>query len=81
MRRHNYPFLESHLQEHKRFVENFTALAKEAEAGTCDPYYLSFRAQLLLYDWFTGHLAKTDRHMGRHLLAVMQPPSGNVSQV
>jgi hemerythrin-like metal-binding protein len=80
MRRYDYSFLESHLQEHKRFIENFMALTKEAEAGTSDPHYLSFRVQLLLFDWFTGHLAKTDRHMGRHLLGAMQrlsvtPPS------
>ena len=72
MRRYDYPFLESHLQEHKRFVENLMALTEEAEAGTSDPHYLSFRIQLLLFDWFTGHLAKTDRHMGRHLLGAMQ---------
>jgi len=75
MRRYDYPFLESHLQEHKRFIENFLALTKEAEAGASDPHYLSFRVQLLLFDWFTGHLAKTDRHMGRHLLGAMQRPS------
>ena len=79
MRRYDYPFLESHLQEHKRFIENFMALATEAEAGTCDPNYLSFRVQLLLFDWFTGHLAKTDRHMGRHLLSAMQRPSDTTS--
>ena len=75
MRRYNYPFLESHLQEHKRFIENFMALATETEAETSDPHYLSFRVQLLLFDWFTGHLAKTDRHMGRHLLGAMQRDS------
>jgi hemerythrin len=72
MRRYDYPFLTSHLQEPKRFVENLMALTEEAEAGTSDPHYLSFRIQLLLFDWFTGHLAKTDRHMGRHLLGAMQ---------
>jgi adenylate cyclase len=75
MRRYDYPFLESHLQEHKRFIENLMMLTVEAEAGTSDPHYLAFRVQLLLFDWFTGHLAKTDRHMGRHLLGAMQRPS------
>lgn len=76
MQHYNYPFRESHLQEHKRFIENFMALTKEAEAGNSDPHYLSFRIQLLLFDWFTGHLAKTDRHMGRYLLGAMKLPPG-----
>jgi adenylate cyclase len=77
MRQHNYLFLESHLQEHKRFIENFLALTREAEEEASDPYYLSFRIQLLLFDWFTGHLAKADRHMGRHLLGGAAPTAHN----
>lgn len=75
MRHYNYPFIDSHLQEHRRFIENLTALKEEAEANTYDPLFLSFRTQILLFDWFTGHIAKTDRHMGRHLLNAMQPPA------
>jgi hemerythrin len=75
MRHNEYPFLESHLQEHKRFIENFIALTQESVAGTCDPLYLSFRVQLLLFDWFTGHIAKTDRHMGRHQLGSLRSTS------
>lgn len=67
MRAGDYPFLESHLQEHRRFVENFTALHEEADAGTGDRLFLSFRTQLLLFNWFSGHVAKSDRHMGRYL--------------
>ena len=77
MHRYNYSFLDSHLQEHKRFIENFTALKKEAEANTCDPLYLSFRTQLLLFEWFTGHVAKADRHMGRYLVHAIQPPASH----
>jgi adenylate cyclase len=73
MRQHHYPFLASHLQEHKRFIENFTALKEEADAGDCDLPYLSFRTQLLLFDWFTGHIAKSDRHMARHLHSANLP--------
>ena len=79
MRRNEYPFIESHLQEHKRFIENFMALTQEAKTGIGDPHYLSFRVQLLLFDWFTGHIAKTDRHMGRHLLGNIQPSSDATS--
>ncbi len=74
MRRYNYPFLDSHLQEHKRFIDNFMALKEEADEGSSDPYHLSFRTQLLLFDWFTGHIAKTDRHLGRYLQKNMQMP-------
>lgn len=72
MHRYNYSFCASHMQEHQRFIENFMALWNEAESHTCDPRYLSFRTQLLLFDWFTGHVAKIDRHMGRYLVQAMQ---------
>jgi len=76
MRRHNYPFLDSHLQEHKRFIDNFVALKEEADEGKCDLPYLSFRTQLLLFDWFTGHIAKTDRHLVRYLQSVEKKDAG-----
>ena len=67
MSQYDYPFLKGHMQEHIRFIENFTALKEEADAGNYDLPYLSFRTQLLLFDWFTGHIAKTDRHAGRFI--------------
>jgi hemerythrin len=67
MHRHDYPFLDSHLQEHQRFIENFAALSEEAHEGKYDLPHLSFRTQLLLFDWFTGHIAKSDRHFVRYL--------------
>lgn len=72
MRQYNYPFIDSHLREHKRFFENFKALKEEADSGKCDLPYLSFRTQLLLLDWFTGHIAKLDRHAGRFILGAKQ---------
>ena len=80
MRHYEYPFLESHMQEHQRFIENFTVLKEEADEDNCDLPYLSFRTQLLLLDWFTGHIAKSDRHAGRYLLHAMQPsPAASIS--
>lgn len=72
MRRYDYPFLKSHLQEHQRFIENFMALKEEADSSECDLSYLTFRTRLLLLDWFTGHIAKSDRHAGRHILSARQ---------
>lgn len=68
MQRHGYGFLDSHQQEHKRFVENFMTLKAEAGIAKNDLRYLVFRTRILLYDWFTGHIARADRHMGRHLI-------------
>jgi hemerythrin-like metal-binding protein len=75
MKGQDYPFAESHLQEHKRFNENVAALVRETEATAVNPRYLSFRIQLLLFDWFSGHVAKADRHMGRHLGFIPPQPS------
>lgn len=73
MRTYAYPFLETHLIEHKRFVENCLALKEEIFEENCDIPFISFRTQLLLFDWFTGHIAKSDRHAGKHLLKARQP--------
>lgn len=70
MQRYHYPFLEYHLQEHRRFIRDIAAL--RADVGKVDPMYLSFRTMLMMCDWFNGHFAKTDRHMVRHLLSQMK---------
>jgi adenylate cyclase len=72
MRQYNYPFIAAHLQEHNRFIDNFRALKDETAEGDSDLSYLAFRAQLLLFDWFSGHIVKSDRHAGRHLINAMQ---------
>jgi len=66
MRQQNYPLAESHAQEHKRFIENYTELARRMEATTEDPRYLAYRTELLLLDWFSSHTT-ADRHFARFL--------------
>ncbi|BCK88023.1 bacteriohemerythrin [Sideroxyarcus emersonii] len=68
MHEHNYPFADGHIQEHKRFIENFTELEQKARKNTEDCRYLAFRTELLLLDWFASHATKADRHFARHLL-------------
>ena len=70
MQEYDYPFIEAHLQEHKRFIENFMALKEEVDTDNYDAVYLSFRTQLLFQDWFGGHIAQSDHHAGRHLIRV-----------
>ncbi len=67
MHEHNYPFVEGHMQEHKRFIENFSELEKRSGDNTEDPRYLAFRTQLLLLDWFASHATKADRHFARFM--------------
>lgn len=67
MREHNYPFADSHTQEHKRFIENYRDLEKRMHAGKEDARYLAYRTELLLLDWFASHATRADRHFARHL--------------
>lgn len=85
MRQFGYPFYENHIREHKRFIKDFNALKEEVDSGHFDLPYLSFRTQLLLQDWFTGHIAKMDRHAGRYILNAKQsaaapvPPAARIA--
>jgi hemerythrin len=63
----HYPFIESHQQEHQRFIKHFKELEQRSLASIDDPRYLSFRTELLLLDWFSSHATKGDRHMTRFL--------------
>lgn len=67
MRKHDYPFADSHAQEHNRFIENFTALSNKVGNRSEDPRYLAFRTELLLLDWFASHATKADRHFVRYI--------------
>ncbi|MDD4928700.1 MAG: adenylate/guanylate cyclase domain-containing protein [Gallionella sp.] len=69
MKRYSYPFIEEHIREHKRFIEDFMALKEELDSENHDPSFLAFRAQLLLFDWFSGHIAHSDRHAGRFIVS------------
>jgi hemerythrin-like metal-binding protein len=72
MQRQDYPFLDDHMHEHRKFREYFTAFRDRIEAGSPDPTILLFRAQLLLLDWFANHTTRSDRHLGRYLAAASQ---------
>lgn len=67
MRELGYPFTDNHCQEHQRFAENCQELAKKTLAKINDPLYLSFRVELLVLDWFSSHITKSDRHFARFL--------------
>lgn len=75
---YHYPFVDDHLHEHERFIEDFRALKEEADSEDYDVSHLSFRAQLLLFDWFGGHISHSDRHAARHINAQIKPPSRDI---
>lgn len=78
MYRHDYPFLKKHVQEHKRFVDDFTGLKEEVDTTNYDLHHLLFRAQLLLFDWFGGHIANSDRHAARHIINARPPDNFDI---
>jgi hemerythrin len=67
MREINYPFINEHIQEHQKFIQEFIRLKNNIISGLHDPLYLSFQIQLLMFDWFANHTTKTDRHLGRFI--------------
>ncbi len=69
MTQYGYQFIDDHLREHSRFIDEFMALKEQVDAGNYDIPYLAFRAQLLLFDWFSGHIAQSDRHAGRYIVS------------
>jgi adenylate cyclase len=75
MRQCGYPFVDSHLKEHQRFKKRFAELKDEIDSGKSDMAYISFRTQLLLLDWFTGHISRIDRHAGRFISNARQEPA------
>ena len=68
MAQYNYPYAEEHLREHTRVIEYFTTIKEAFDTENCDVVHFSFRTQLLLLDWFSGHIAHSDRHAGRHFV-------------
>lgn len=67
MLEHHYPFLDSHIQEHRHFIQHYQALQSRMHAGDEDPRYIAYRTELLLLDWFAAHAIRADRHFARHL--------------
>lgn len=75
---YHYPFIDDHRHEHRRFREEFMVLREEADSESYDMSLLSFRAQLLLFDWFAGHISHSDRHAARHINKQIKPASRDV---
>ena len=69
MREASYPLLEDHLNEHRNFGARFVRLKADIASGLHEPLYLGFQIQLFLFDWFANHTTRTDRHLGKFLLA------------
>lgn len=65
----HYPMLGEHVQEHRRFVQEFGKLKEAILGGQHDALYLCFQIQLLMFDWFAHHTTRTDRHLSRFILA------------
>ncbi|MDP2762228.1 MAG: adenylate/guanylate cyclase domain-containing protein [Sideroxyarcus sp.] len=67
MRKHLYPFVDSHTHEHQHFIANYRNLLKQFRSGCHDQRYLAYRIELLLLDWFASHANKADRHFARYM--------------
>jgi hemerythrin len=68
MRDAKYIFTREHQQQHERLLLNLAQIESEIASGSENPTYLAFRIRVGLMDWLTNHSAKSDRHLGHHLL-------------
>jgi hemerythrin len=66
----DYPFMKHHQREHRRFINDFAVLKEAFDKESMDFSYLTFRIQLLMFDWFNSHILNSDRHASRHILHV-----------
>ena len=66
MRVHAYPQRAEHEAEHRRFIEDFKELQREyvKEGGTA---LLLVKVNGRVTQWLAGHIARTDRELGKHL--------------
>jgi hemerythrin len=69
MHKFHYPMMGDHVQEHRKFIKEFIRLKENITSGLHDPLYLGFQIQLMMFDWFANHTTKTDRHLGKFILA------------
>jgi hemerythrin len=77
MRAVAYPLMNEHLHEHRMFSEQYARLKHDIASGLHDPLYLGFRIQLFLFDWWTAHMTKTDRHLGKFIRASANAGNSN----
>lgn len=66
MRLHRYPQRAEHEAEHRRFVEDYTALRSEwARDGATG--FLLVKLNNRVAQWLTSHISRTDRELGSFL--------------
>ncbi|MBL8479871.1 MAG: hypothetical protein JNK59_11250 [Sterolibacteriaceae bacterium] len=66
MRGEEYPFIDLHNRQHRRFFEYFDELRSEILRGDEDRVYLGFRIKRFLSGWLVNHILSADRHYGHH---------------
>lgn len=66
MRVHRYPLRAEHEAEHRRFVEDFTALRSEYDREGATGFLL-VKVNNRVSQWLTAHISRTDRELGSFL--------------
>ena len=64
MQEYNYPGYPAHKSLHLKFIDALNALKKELRDKPDKEWYLVFRVQTLIMDWFVNHIAKVDKQLG-----------------
>jgi len=63
-----YPFLQTQIDQHRRFSRYFNGLKQEIRRNfKTRRAFVLFRVQLLIIDWLINHTSKLDAHFGKFL--------------
>lgn len=63
MKRHQYPHIENHKAEHRKFTEEFSGIKSQFEMDGATKY-LSLQMEGWLFGWLKEHVAGADRELG-----------------
>ena len=78
MLKHKYPAANTHLEEHEFYAQKVAEFRlKTKEEGVSDQLLIEMKR--LLADWFSNHIDKSDRSLGRFLKLRAKSDSGTAA--
>ncbi len=79
MIKHKYPAMNTHMEQHEYFAKEVAEFrARLKEEGTSEQLLIEMKK--LLVDWFSSHIDKVDRSLGRFIKLRAKPDSSTAAE-